>query len=273
MPSMRFSQRKGLRPVRQVMQKDGIDNELRNTLWNALDLFVWRREHFLQAPFGAEPEIEDFSIALWLGYFKHTIDSRPDNPWGILQVIRDYFFSRPWFEVYDFLEFVLNHLDNKELVGAINDVLQRELSAYRFVGGVFTDITDEEEISALELALADTDFPGVRSHLRRALELLSDRENPDYRNSIKESISAVESLSRSITGSDKATLGDALKVLERRGQLHPALKEGFVKLYGYTSDEQGVRHSMLDEPNLTADDAKFWLIACTTFVNYLKSRI
>jgi hypothetical protein len=41
---------------------------------------------------------------------------------------------------------------------------------------------------------------------------MTDREQPDYRNSIKESISAIESLCRKITGNDKGTLGLVLKL-------------------------------------------------------------
>ena len=101
----------------------------------------------------------------------------------------------------------------------------------------------------------------------------ADRENPDYRNSIKEAISAVESIARVVSGRDKATLGDALQAIEKSGQLHPALKKGFLKLYGYTSDEQGIRHAMLDEPNLTAADARYFLVSCSSFVNYLKAQL
>ena len=124
----------------------------------------------------------------------------------------------------------------------------------------------------LEQTLSNNDFPGVRAHLRRALELLSDLRAPDYRNSIKESISAVESIAQTITGDEKATLGQALTVLERKHGLHPALKEGFKKIYHYTSDADGIRHAMLDEPTLDVTDAKFFLLSCTSFINYLKSR-
>jgi hypothetical protein len=102
---------------------------------------------------------------------------------------------------------------------------------------------------------------------------MSNKENPDYRNSIKESISAVESIAKSITGKPKATLGEALKVLEVSNKLHPALKNSFLSLYGYTSDEGGIRHSMLAEPDLTIADAKFFLLSCASFINYLKSKI
>ena len=98
---------------------------------------------------------------------------------------------------------------------------------------------------------------------------MSDRKNPDYRNSIKESISAVESICKTVTKDDKATLGKALKIIEDQFGLHSALKGSLSQLYGYTSDSDGIRHAMLEESNLTYIDAKFMLVACTNFINYL----
>ncbi len=125
----------------------------------------------------------------------------------------------------------------------------------------------------IEESIRDSELAGVSAHIDRALALYADRENPDFRNSIKESISAVEGIARVVSGNDKATLGDALKAIEKNGQLHTALKEGFLKLYGYTSNEQGIRHAMLDEPNLTQADARYFLVSCSAFVNYLKVQI
>jgi hypothetical protein len=268
---MKFSERKGLKPVSKIIQTDGMNANLRNSLWNALDISFWSSQGFLWNKHARAP-IEPFSATLWFEYFKEPIDSRPRYPEGKLNAIRDYFFRCEWNEVYEFLEFVLNYFKDQYANKFVNDILERELAGYRFVGGVITDITDKQEAQMLEETLADTEFPGVRKHLQTALELLSKRDNPDYRNSIKESISAVESLCRVITKNDKATLGDALKVIERSGGLHQALKAAFSSLYGYTSDEQGIRHAMLEEPALTVADAKFFLLSCTSFINYLKSK-
>ena len=72
-----------------------------------------------------------------------------------------------------------------------------------------------------------------------------------------------------ITQNNKATLGDALKLL--KDKIHPALKSAFEKLYGYTSDANGIRHANgLGEGNLTFEEAKYMLISCSAFVNYLK---
>lgn len=275
-----FSERKGITPPRQTVQTDGMTDELRNSLWNALHVSVWESDGFMRDRHGNLPKINDFSTHLWFRYFKKPIDERPtyaynDRSERILKIIRDYFFSAKWNEVYDFLEFVVESFkrDKPRLAEFLNRVLATDMSAYRFVDGKLVDITDEQERTMLEGALADTRFAAVTAHLERALTLLADRKQPDFRNSIKESISAVEAMARLVSGNDKATLGEALKVLEKNGKLHAALKDGFSKLYGYTNDEHGIRHAMLDEPDLTQDDAKYFLLSCTSFVNYLKSAL
>ena len=155
---------------------------------------------------------------------------------------------------------------------ACNSVLEQGLSAYRFVGGHIVQLTSEEEISTIEEAHASpTPLKLVADHIERALILLSDRTSPDYRNSIKESISAVEAICKLIDNNPQTTLGRALNSIEAAGklQLHTKLKDAFVNLYGYTSDAQGIRHSLKDVPNLTFEDAKFMLVSCSAFINYL----
>lgn len=269
-----FSQRKGLKPVSEIIQTESMNLELRNSLWNALDVGIWSAERFLYVQHGA-PDIDPFCKSLWFNYFKKPIDSIPQHATKKLAVIRDHFFNSEWFEVYDFLEFVVGYYSRaKPRLGEyLNGFLERELSAYRLISGHITDITNAQELEMLELALRDSRFAGVTAHLQRALELYTDRESPDHRNSIKESISAVESIARIVSENPKATLSDALKVIEKRGLLHQALKEGFMKLYGYTSDEGGIRHAMLDEPTLSAADARYFLLSCTSFVNYLKAQL
>ncbi len=63
-----------------------------------------------------------------------------------------------------------------------------------------------------------------------------------------------------------------MKEIETKISLHPALKDAFSSLYGYTSDAEGIRHALLDEPNLSFEDAKFMLVSCSAFINYLISK-
>ncbi|MGW4125293.1 hypothetical protein [Nocardia sp. NPDC004711] len=44
--------------------------------------------------------------------------------------------------------------------------------------------------------------------------------------------------------------------------IHPALLEGWSKIYGYTSDESGIRHSATAVPNISRDFARYFLNTC-----------
>ncbi len=222
-----------------------------------------------------QSDLDRFYEALCIKFWKIPVDGAPSDQAESFEHIRDAFFHSKYNEVYDFLEFTIDYFGvlRANLTKALNYVLERECAGYRIVSGVVTDIIDDQEIAALEEALQDSHFAGVQAHLQRALELYTDRKNPDYRNSIKESISAVESLCCVITGNDKASLGDALLELENSGKIHGALKSSFSSLYGYTSDADGIRHAMMEEPDLSGADAKFFLLSCTSFTNYLKTKM
>jgi hypothetical protein len=272
-----FSERKRIKKPRTTIQLDSMDHELRNGLWDMVTsyyLFKLRGSYV-----DAVPEIRDLVFLIWHEYFKKPIDTVAD--WGTKDYaqIREYFFGCPWNEVYDFIQFVANRYNgadseqvNQDFMNACNVVLERDFSAYRFIGGYVTEITSKEEIASIEetLSLSDPLTP-VRKHIETALALFSNKKSPDYRNSIKESISAVEAMCKIITHDNKSTLGKALDLIEKQGKipLHQSLKEAFQRLYGYTSDAQGIRHAMLDETTLGSEDAKFMLISCSAFVNYL----
>ncbi|OYD97765.1 hypothetical protein CDG76_02660 [Nostoc sp. 'Peltigera membranacea cyanobiont' 210A] len=269
-----FSQRRGLKPISEIIQIDSMNHALRNSLWNVLSAnFFLKYSKTISNYMYSDRYVDDFIVYVWEKYFKYILDDFSATPRESVTWLLEYFEKCQWYEVYDFLEITINYFKSPKLVEDINSVLERELAGYRFVGGVFTDITNEQEIEMLEQAVDDKNFPAVSSHLKGSLALMTNRENPDYRNSIKESISAVESVAKAITGKPKGTLADALKVLEVSHNLHPALKNSFLILYGYTSDEGGIRHAMLTEPDLTIADAKFFLLSCTSFINYLKSKI
>ncbi len=282
---MKFSERQGIKPVSETLQTDSMTIELRNSIWNVLDIILWKSRYFIHVDPDSSSVIQALGRALWFSHFKKPLDELPQEyPRRILEELRAIFFSSAWHEVYDLVESIINDFgrieyygkDNsvkEKLISNLNVILERELAGFKIVGDKFVPITDKEEVDLLEEALRDTEFPGPTAHLKRALDLLADRDNPDYRNSVKESISAVEAMAIIITNQPKATLGEALSAIEQSGKLHGALRQGFSSLYGYSSDEGGIRHAMLEEPNITAADAKYFLISCSAFVNYLKTKL
>ena len=272
----RFSERLGITPEKMV-QLDDMDDELRNRLWNAIRFqwYLWSRD-----------SERDFYRLAWDEFFKRSIDGIEYYDNDRFRVIHNHFFACSWIEAYDLVDFTCKSLktlsrrrfsgftesDFQALVSRVNNALESERSGFRFVDDSLVPITSPEEIGEVKGALKSPDT--VAAHIQQALESFSNRDNPNYRNAISEAISAVEAMCRLITGDSKATLGKALKELEKRNviNVHPALNEAFKKIYGYTSDADGIRHAMSELPSVGVEDAQFMIVACSTFVNYLRAK-
>lgn len=272
---MTFSERYGYVKPRDVIQLESMDDKLRTGLWNLLSLYIFEQfsEYYINEY--SNGELNKFTLRLWVSFYHRAFDDRPVSRPAIVTEIKRGFFDCPWYSIYDFVEFVVAEYEfydkKEEFVRDCNLVLEYNVSAYRIVDDKVVRITEESEISEIESALDKAAGPEGQ-HIQRALELLSDRVNPDYRNSIKESISAVESLVQTALG-EKGTLGQLLKKLEEKTGLHGSLKGAFSSLYGYASDEGGIRHAMLDEVNIKFEDAKFMLVACSAFINLVKMKL
>jgi len=288
---MLFSHRKGLKSEKVAIQTEGLSKELRNGLWDAFKVSFVDHVRIQDYHHPSEDHsITNLISSFWHGHFKIPLDTIPN--WGeTYNRLRKYFFECKWNEVYDFIEFSSKNYSVKQqhypdyqakedtekrrnrFTSMCNTVLQRENSAYRFVNREITQITSEEEISSIEDA-SRTAFKNTNTHIQSALALMSDKKNPDFRNSIKESISAVEATCNEILGDSSKSLGQALTELERKNIVvfHKAKKTAFSALYGYTSAADGIRHALLDESTLDFDDAKFMLVSCSAFCNLLISK-
>lgn len=273
----KFSQRLGYSPTEAAFQREAVDAPLRTKLWNILKVAIWDDyspyEYRLKEK---SQRIDHLVRRFWFNFLNRDLDKLPEfrrtHGESAYDALKRYFFECQWFEAYDFLEEICGDQGGLLPVKVrewINQELEAHNSAYRFVGEQISEITSKTEIVAIEAGLADADAP-AREHLESALRMISDREAPDYRNAVKESISAVEATCRNISGMPSATLGDALKKVR---DVHPAFSKAFSVLYGYTSDASGVRHALTDEATVTYADAKFMLVACSAFVSYLKSSV
>lgn len=278
---MRFSQKIGKTSVRDRIQIESIDEKLENRLWNTiLDDFFYRLGANPEYYISNESDVGQIFTIIWQEFFGNRRDEIPGwnrkqiSVSGNLDFIKEWFFKSQWYEKYDFLEF-LSRFQQNYFIEVCNDSLKTEMSAYRLVDSCIVQITSEEEIIEIEDALSNSSkWEPVNTHLKTAIEYFSNRENPDYRNSVKEAISSIESLCAIITGDSKATLGPALGIIEKQYKIHGALKSAFTSLYGYTSDAGGIRHKLLeDDITVTMEDAKFMLVSCSAFINYLKVKI
>ena len=279
MMKLSFSQRYGYQSVRDTFQIEGIDDDLKIGIWNVM------LDTCFQGSFDINNRYieDDFNLlnlckTIWTSYFKFRINKMPFNWREYKEIIEAFIFERAkWYEIYDLLEFIAKNIHMsrfKRFKQKINLQLEKEMAGYRLVDKEITPIIHHEEIESIENAINHSDLKHVSIHIETALNLMSNRNNPNYRNSIKESISAVESIAKLLTNEKNAELKLALNKLD--GQLEPplhgALKSAFLKLYGYTSDGDGIRHALTENDNVSFEDAKFMLVACSAFVNYLLSK-
>lgn len=280
---MKFSQRIGVVPAIKTIQLESLDADLRNGLWNIFNAFICGKIELNNRSEGLSTQQRHLVNYLWHNIYKLPADAAPSIKYELLHFFRTKILEQKWYHALELIEEVLMFCtrievfeDNKKIESYFNEVFEREFSAYRFINGLIAPISNKQEITGLEEAFevtkSYTALIGCNTHLEMALRKLSDKYHPDYRNSIKESISAVESLAKLISGKPKDTLGASLDRIKGTIKLHEALERGFKQLYGYTSDEGGIRHALMDSPNCDFDDAKYMLISCSAFINYLISK-
>lgn len=268
-----FSEKYGYKQEKKIQIKS-ITKELRNRIWNLFyqcELKPYEvDENFLDDFLSGNPTIEE-KIVDKLGF---SINSVTPPKTRLRTYIEQ---SAKWYEVYDVVEIYISFLEEKEReqrTKQLNTIFEQEKSGYRIVLGEVTPITNDAEIETIEQAAA-TPYDSVNQHISKALAHYADLKNPDYENSVKEAISAVEAMCCVITGTSgrQATLGKAIKKLEESGiHIHGAMEKGFESLYGYASDENGIRHGGKDFKSVPPEDAKFMLISCSAFVNYLNEK-
>jgi hypothetical protein len=268
----RFSQRIGVTPRQPIVQLDDMNVALRNSLWNVIHQTVESRDAALWRRIARRAAID---------FFKWPVDELPIYDFQSRDWIKQRFYDMDWYRAYDFVEFFVQDAyavisnDRTSIRAAFNHVLEREGAGYRFIAGVLSPISNSTEVAAVSEAISSATqhaLLGASEHLSTAVALLGQRPDPDYRNSVKESISAIESLVKSISGQTTGGLAGALEMVAAKAPIHRALQNALRSLYGYTSDESGIRHAILDDPTVGYEEAKFMLVSCSAFVNFLVAK-
>ena len=269
-----FSERYGYVKPSEVIIRERITPEIQNAICSCFDRLEKRI---------SQDEYKQINRYLWVYFLnKREHDFDITKQWWY-RVATHCFLADDieWYIILDLVEFVVKYIFKnstssniyylKNFVNDLNSEFARLNFAYRIVDQEIVEITSEEEIKTVETALSESGVT-VSHHLNEALKLLSKRPEPDSRNSIKESISAVEAFCREKTGEN--TLGRALDKLESNGiVIHKMLKDAIEKLYAYTNQKDtGIRHALMEDdgkyvPSL--DEAIFMLVTSSSFINYL----
>lgn len=276
--NLTFAQAEGFEPLPSQLALGEISQELRALLWACVYDSLEKQVKYSDSFVDGGPYIE----GTWLVVLrrKHIFrDHRmADDFKNDYEELRDelkrVFADEPYHKVLDLVQWLLQQSERVVDARLIRAVLAKSRAAYRLLDDdkTIVPITLDEEVNALNQAFSDvakSEFAGARTHLAAAAKHLTAGNAPA---SIRESIHAVESVARSLGG--EATLGAALKELKARKNLHPALEKGFSSIYGFTNDQAGIRHPLIDDETAKVDefDAQFMLGACAAFVSYLINR-
>ena len=273
-----FEQAEGVEPLPSQLQLREISPKLRAVLWSYIHGVLQKSTEHVDY---GQPYIDKPWSVILKGmhvYRDHKMaDEFSAEAKHIVRSIRQIFETGDYVACFGWIEFVLKHpACPHDFPNQIEAIFKYAQAAYRVIDKkIICPISSDTEHSTLVRAFADVskkEFHGARSHLRNAATQLAAGEFAD---SVRESVHAVESICRTLDPS--ADLSKALSKLEQTISIHGAMKRGFVSLYGYASDEQGIRHALLEAGKSKVDeaDALFMIGACAAFVSYLinKARI
>lgn len=272
--SITFEQAEGRHPLPSQLAPRTLSNEARALLW-----------YFVHATMDAEESYSrsrsDYAIADpwrtimlrdWILRQHRPVDEFDDRLVVQRENIKHYIMNGDYVRTLGFLEFVLRDPEKPEgLDTSIATALEKTRTAYRVVDNdTIAPLADAQELATVQRAFADivaADFAGARAHLRAASEAATAGRWADC---VTQSVHAVEATAKSLAPGSKE-LKPALDALKAKGQIHGALMQGFLRIYDFTSDEKGLRHSLSDvaAANVDETDALFMLGACAAFVSYL----
>jgi len=275
--ALTFEQAEGAEELPRQLRIAEISQQLRSFLWaviySSLVSSVWR-EHITGNTIVIDP---------WLTLLrrKHLardhkmIDEFSSYAPPLFDDLKEIYSNGSYLEVLGLTQWLLRQEEcPDDLSKGVQDALRLARAAYAlYDNDTIAPLSSNEEAATLTKALDDTSTKGAagpHQHLKLAAEQLTQGK---WASSIRESIHAVEATAR-IVVPDSKNLEPALTILSKQGKIHGALRNGFSSLYGYTSDEKGIRHSLSDKSEADVDevDAQYMLGACAAFVSYLLSR-
>ena len=277
--NLTFSQTQGYEVLPSLLALEELSDDARRELWDSLYLNTLdnRGDSARSHMTGAWSEI---ALALHRDFQKRLIEDFDGRAFIFRIFYKEAIFEgeQPFNKVFDILQIIMRHprcpAEFIEDVQAI--FVKHRLAYYVDVNGPATifPMATRQEGAAIRDAIDTFHIAGLvapEKHLRKAAEFINQG---DWPGSIRESIHSVESVARLLAPESAKTLSPALKSLEADRKMHPALRSAFEKLYGYTSDEEGIRHPLMSSAESPSgkDEALFMLGACASFTSYLWRR-
>ncbi len=185
------------------------------------------------------------------------------------QTAEDFLTKLPWERVYDFCQRIYSDLaqavwgqdpqTGEPEISTTRDEVQKHIAqelqllfweenlAFEFSDGAVRRRGRQhtmDQIARSGLVLGDPKLSEARGHYNKALGFFRNVSNPDYENTVKEAVSAVEAAAQALFSSEGEQLDDILKAIEgsEEGQLPKPITKTFYGLYGFRGSGKGVAH-------------------------------
>jgi hypothetical protein len=188
-----------------------------------------------------------------------------------------------WMEFYDFVEMVgklLLEKDDDIPFGQPDDFrgYQKKVNALFREDGIGWTLSDQSELhrqvpptmakrlKSTQAALTDK-YQIARVHYQKAETYLY--QHPiDEANSIKEMVSAIESVAK-VIAPKTSTLGDAIKLLRNDSRFSSHLLDGLEKIYIYSNATPLIRHGHVHAGRPSLSEAEMVFFAGVAYIRYL----
>lgn len=199
-----------------------------------------------------------------------------------------------WDKVYDFCERLYSHLASSvgyewnneyqettskaEVQTYIAEELQRifieESLAFEFSSGKVSRRGRKHTVEVTtraQMVLGDPKLGSARRHYEKAMGFFRHPSKPDYENSVKEAVCAVEAAGKVLFPSAQAaTLGDLAKWFGKTSEVSipKALVQTITGTYGYRNGGDGVGHGGSSGGVATVEVTEYILAVCASQIIY-----
>lgn len=200
-----------------------------------------------------------------------------------------------WDKVYDFCERLHSHVAtavghhwNDEfqeqtpktvvqafITGELQRLFAEEGLAFEFAEGLVRRRGRKHTVeitTKAQVVLGDPRLGNARRHYDKAMQFFRHPSKPDFENTAKEAVCAVEAAGKALFPEAKvATLGDLVKWLTLTSDvgMPKALGQTISGVYGYRSGGDGVGHGGSAGGEATAEVAEYVLAICASQIIYL----
>jgi hypothetical protein len=270
---MTFAQREAGAPLPQQMKRDEVTRRLRVRLYSFLRSTIIGAGGIQHSWDDVEGAWDDIFWSLHTDFLENMPDTYSSTFSRVDAAVKQIFENGDYALLFGALEHILRHESCPGgLASQIQHILEETQAAYRIVDhDTFVPFTSEGELATVVAAsgdLGDSRFVGAKAHYKAAMEALT---GGDYAGSMRESIHALESLTKLLTG--KKTLQDGVVELVKGKQLHTTVGAALEKVAAWTNAVAGIRHAKdaaNANPSVNEADAVYLLALAGATMSYLR---